>query len=112
MSKLEFISSVILLCLSVTSFFIGYMQYKEKGFLYNNAYIYASKKERQEMNKKPHYKQSAVVFTIIGIMFLTMVAELILRSQAMLLFVIIQVAILVVYTIASSIIISKKESEL
>ncbi|MBF4691515.1 DUF3784 domain-containing protein [Fusibacter sp. Q10-2] len=46
--------------MSITAFIISYMQYKEKGFLFNNAYLYASKKERNEMNKKPHYRQSAL----------------------------------------------------
>ncbi|EFF68226.1 hypothetical protein BUTYVIB_01494 [Eshraghiella crossota DSM 2876] len=30
--------------------------------MFNNAYIFASKQERETMNKKPHYKQSGICF--------------------------------------------------
>ena len=40
------------------------------GFLLNNAYLYASKQERETMNKKPYYRQTAIVFLLIGVTFL------------------------------------------
>lgn len=43
-------------------FVLSYRQFNEKGFLFNNAYIFASKQERETMNKKPHYKQSGICF--------------------------------------------------
>ena len=50
-----FVIAGILILLSIRSFL-------ERGFVLNNAYIYASKKERDSMNKKPYYRQTAIVF--------------------------------------------------
>ena len=64
------IGAIILGAISLACFIFSYMQFHEKGFLFNNAYIYASKEERETMNKKPHYKQSGIVFALIGVIFL------------------------------------------
>ena len=49
----------------------------EKGFLFNNAYIFASEQERKTMDRKPYYRQSAIVFCLIGTIFLLIaIAEL------------------------------------
>ena len=56
--------------LAIGAFIISFFSFREKGFLFNNAYLYASKEERATMDKKPHYRQSAVVFLMIGIIFL------------------------------------------
>ncbi len=64
------ISAVLVALLSASCFVLSFFQFKEKGFLLNNAYIYASKKEREKMNKKPYYRQSAIVFLFFGIIFL------------------------------------------
>lgn len=56
--------------ISALAFVVSFRSFNEKGFLFNNAYIYASKKERETMDKKPHYRQTAVVFLLIGVIFL------------------------------------------
>jgi hypothetical protein len=43
MRTVEVITIVILFLISFGAFIIGYIQYKEKGILFNNAYLYASK---------------------------------------------------------------------
>ncbi len=48
---------------------LGVRSFLQKGFLFNNAYIYASKKQREEMNKTPYYRQSGVVFCLVGVIF-------------------------------------------
>ena len=48
-ASLVFIIAAILAVVSIRSF-------QNKGFLFNNAYIYASKKERGKMDKKPYYR--------------------------------------------------------
>ena len=40
--------------LAIGAFIISYFSFREKGFLFNNAYLYASKEERATMDKKPH----------------------------------------------------------
>lgn len=73
----EIILAVVSFLLSITAFVISVRSFQEKGFLFNNAYLYASKQERERMDKKPYYRQSAVVFLLVGIIFLLLgLAEL------------------------------------
>ncbi len=60
---------IIVGVIAMACFVIACFQFKEKGFLFNNAYIYASKAERASMDKKPHYRQSAIIFTLLGAVF-------------------------------------------
>ena len=66
----EIIVGSILFLLSGVAFWICIRSFQNRGFLFNNAYLYASKKERETMDKKPHYRQSAIVFLIVGIILL------------------------------------------
>ena len=43
------IGAVILGIVAIVCFVFSYLQFHEKGFLFNNAYIYASKQERETM---------------------------------------------------------------
>ena len=108
MNASKIISLSFLLLLSIVSFIIGYFQFKEKGFLFNNAYLYASKEERGGMNKKPHYRQSAIVFSSLGIVFLVIVVAIFTGWNWLFPIVIVFVILLVVYAIVSSIIIERK----
>ena len=40
------ITAIILWMIAISCFIISFLQFKQKGFLFNNAYIYASKKEK------------------------------------------------------------------
>lgn len=108
MTTIEIIIIVILFFISLGSFFVGYLQYKERGILFNNAYIYASKEERKKMNKRPHYRQSAIVFAIIGIIFLLNAMDMIVRSGWIFYVTIGLIIVLIIYAITSSIIIQRK----
>ena len=66
----EIIASVVLFLMAVIFIALSILSFFEKGFLFNNAYIYASKEERKYINKKPHYRQTAITFLLIGIAFL------------------------------------------
>ena len=46
------IGALILGVIASACFVISYLRFNKKGFLFNNAYIYASKQEREEMDKK------------------------------------------------------------
>ena len=52
------IGAIVLGIVAILCFVFSFQQFHEKGFLFNNAYIYASKQERETMDKTPHYKQS------------------------------------------------------
>ena len=66
----ENITAAILFIMALFMFILSIRSFREKGFLLNNAYLYASKREREEMDKSPHYRQTAVVFLLIGFVFL------------------------------------------
>ncbi len=64
------ITGIVCSILSIGAFIVSFRSFREKGFLFNNAYLYASKEERDMMDKKPYYRQSAIVFLMIGVIFL------------------------------------------
>lgn len=103
------LGAIIFGIIAVACFVISYLQFKEKGFLFNNAYIYASTKERETMNKTPHYKQSGVVFLMIGIIFLINAVDMVLQTSWLFYVVIVVAVVAVVYAIVSSIKIEKEK---
>ncbi len=108
MRTIEIITIVILFLIAIGSFVVGYLQFKEKGFLFNNAYLYASKEERATMNKKPHYRQSAIVFASIGLIFLLNAVELIVRSGWLFIVELGLMIFIIIYAIVSSVMIARK----
>ncbi len=61
--------------LALACLIISIMQFDEKGFLFNKAYIWASKQERRTMDKKPYYRQSGIAFSLCTAVFLVMAIE-------------------------------------
>lgn len=103
------VGAIVLGVIATICFIFSYLQFNEKGFLFNNAYIYAPKQERKTMYKKPHYKQSGIVFVLIGIIFLINAIDIILQT-GWLFYLIIGVAIVaIVYAIVSSVLIEKRK---
>lgn len=93
------IGAIALGVIAIVCFIISYFQFNEKGFLFNNAYIYASKQERETMDKSPHYKQSGVVFSLIGIIFLINAVDFVLKTGWLFYAVILVAIIAVVFAI-------------
>lgn len=75
------IGAVILSVTAIVCFILSYRQFHEKGALLNNAYIYASDRQREKMNKTPYYRQSAVVFLLVGICFIFLAADMLLKTD-------------------------------
>lgn len=75
----------------------------EKGFLFNNAYIWASKQKREQMDRKPHYRQSAIAFALCAAIFLFMALECVLFTGWLWGIVGLLAAALLAYAIASSV---------
>ena len=98
-----YVVSVAFLLLSVRSFF-------QKGFLLNNAYIYSSKNEREKMNKKPYYRQTAVVLLLIGAIFALNGTALLFELDKLYIVVGALLFVAVVYAIVSSVIIEKRKN--
>ena len=103
----EIICASILFLISAVSFFVSIRSFKEKGFILNNAYIYALKKEREKMNKKPYYRQSAIVFLLIGLIFLANAFIMLFKVDWIFYIVIAIMIITLIYAIASSITIER-----
>lgn len=100
---------IILGLLAILCFVFSYLQFHEKGFLFNNAYIYASKKDRKSMDKRPHYKQSGVIFLLLGIIWMINAVDMVLQTGC-LFYVFIAVAVItVIYAIISSVIIERRK---
>ena len=107
----EIILSCILFLIAIGAFVMSYRSFREKGFLFNNAYIYASKQERETMDKKPHYRQSAIVFLMIGVIFLLNGVSVLLAAN-WIFFLIIAIAIVaIIYAIISSIAIERRKTD-
>lgn len=104
---LPLVVTIILGIVAIICLVLSYLQFQEKGFLFNNAYIYASKQERETMDKKPHYKQSGIVFLMIGIIFLINVVEMILETGWLFYFVIFLTVLTIAYAIISSVVIER-----
>ena len=62
MSTAQIILAVILFGIAAALVIAGIRHLQCKGYCFNNAYIYASKDERETMYLRPYYKQSGIVF--------------------------------------------------
>lgn len=105
----DIIVAVVLIAVSLLVFVLSIRSFLEKGFLLNNAYLYASKKQREEMDKKPYYRQSAVIFFMIGIVFLLIAAAILLDNFRVTYIADAVIVLLLIYAIASSIGIEKRK---
>lgn len=105
----KIITTFIVFILSIIMFIISFRSFKEKGFLFNNAYIYSSKEERATMNKKPYYRQSAIIFLLLGVMCLISAIDIIFKIEWLFYINIVSVFIVIAYAIVSSIMIAMKK---
>lgn len=80
MTAAEIVVAVIVFVFAGVFVLISACHFAEKGFLFNNAYIWASKEEREKMDKSPHYRQSAIVFAFISAIFLVIGISILLQN--------------------------------
>lgn len=99
----ERISAVVCGILAAVSLGISIRSFREKGFLLNNAYLWASRQERERMNKKPHYRQSAIVFALLAALFLCLAIECVLQTGWLWIAAVVLAAAALVYAVVSSI---------
>lgn len=107
----EIIAASILFAISIFEIFMSIRSFMEKGFLFNNAYFYSSKQEREKMNKKPHYRQSAIVFLLLGLIFLLNAIAVLLEVNWIFYIVVAVVMVTLIYAIVSSITIEKNNKQ-
>ncbi len=105
----EIITACVLFLVSAGLFILSFRSFREKGFLFNNAYLYASKQEREHMNKKPHYRQSAIIFLLLGVYFVLDGMKVLLNMDWLFWPAGIIIVITIIYAIVSSIKIEKSQ---
>ena len=81
MTTAEWIAAVAVFIVAAALAIISIRSFRNRGFLFNNAYIYASKEEREAMDKKPHYRQSAIVFLLLSIVFVVIGLSIVLHDS-------------------------------
>jgi len=83
----------------------------QKGFLFNNAYIYASKKQREQMDKKPYYQQTGVAFILIGGLFVIFGLDVVFKTGWIWLFGILYGLAIGVWAVVSTVTIEKRKKQ-
>ena len=104
----EWITLIIVLFLAGVLLLLSIRSFLQRGFLLNNAYLYASKEERETMNKKPYYKQSAIVFCILSVVFLVIGLSIVVQEDKILLLEIPLTLGAITYAIVSTVKINKQ----
>lgn len=100
--------TIICFILAGISLVISILQFMEKGFCFNNAYLYASKEERKKLDKSPLYRQSAIVFFLLFLCFGAIGIYSITYIQWLLTLEVIVLAAAIIYAIVSAIKTHKK----
>ena len=77
----KLITLIIVFSISGVFLLLGISSFLERGFLLNNAYLYASKEKRKSMDRKPYYKQSAVVFWFLSAVFIVIGLGLLFQNE-------------------------------
>lgn len=111
MKTSEIILTVIMFGLAAVSLLFSVLQFMEKGPLLNNAWLYSSKEERRKMNRKPYYRQSAIVLLFLFFVFLSVGLNLITKRMIYLVIEYVLLAAVFFYAIASTIIIQKNNKD-
>lgn len=69
------IGATVFFLFALGAFVVRFLQFRGKGPLLNNAWLWVSPQERKQMDTKPHYRQSGMVFALIGLLFLILTLE-------------------------------------
>ena len=105
------IAAGVLFLLAIFALVLSIRSFGEKGFLLNNSYLYASKQEREAMDKKPYYRQSAIVFLLIACIFTLNGFAILLRIDWLSYIAVAVIFGAIVYAIASSVAIEKNKKQ-
>ncbi len=107
----EILTAAIPFVMSAAALIISIRSFLEKGFLLNNAYIYASKQEKMIMDKSPHYRQSGIVFLLVGMIFLLIGIQALLDVKWIFYVEAILVIAAAIYAVVSSVMIEKQKND-
>ena len=65
----KFISVLIPASIASACCVLSVLQFRGKGPVLNNAYLFASKQKRARMDKRPYYRQSGILFALLSGLF-------------------------------------------
>lgn len=108
MTAVEVVFAIVFFAIAGLLLFLGIRSFMERGFLLNNAYIYATKEERKTMNKKKYYRQSAVVFCILSVVFVIIGLSVLFRNGNIALLVIPLAVAAIIYAVVSTVLNNKR----
>ncbi|MBQ2570232.1 MAG: DUF3784 domain-containing protein [Ruminococcus sp.] len=108
MTTVEIVMAVVMFAIAGLWLFLGIRSFMERGFLLNNAYIYATKEERKTMDKKPYYRQSAVAFCLLSVMFVIIGLSVLFQNDTIMLLVIPFAVAVVLYAVVSTVLLHKR----
>ena len=107
----EKIIAIIFIILAAGCVVCSVFSFKNKGYLFNNAYIWATKEEREKLDKKPYYRQTGIVFAMIVGIFACIALQCLFKSVVFGILEGILIAAVVVYAVVSSIKIEKNKEK-
>jgi len=107
---MEIIATIVFIFSGLLIIF-GLFNLFNKGFLLNNAYLYANKKEKEEMDKRPYYRQSGIVFIILGIAFVFEGFNVLLRNNLFFILLLVTMGIALIFAVISTIFIEKNKNK-
>ena len=97
----ELIASIVCFIICIICLIISIMQFIEKGIPLNNEYIWSSKNQREDMDKKPLYRQAAIIFILFAVLFLIIGLECLLKTDWLWSFVWIITILIIMYAVIS-----------
>ena len=77
MEAVQLVSSITIGLISVLLLTYSFFTSKEKGPILSNTYLFATAKERKEINKSAEYRLVTIVFRILGMIFLLLAIRII-----------------------------------
>ena len=104
----ELIAAVFIFAIAGVLLILGIRHFMEKGLLMNNVWLYASTEERKIMDKKPYYRQSAIVLFLLSAVFIIVGLSLVFQNDRIVLLEIPLIGTTIIYAIVSSVQINKK----
>ncbi len=103
------ILAVILIIISAMLLIAAVFSFKNKGFLFNNSYIFATEEERKKMDKRPYYKQTGIVLVFIAAIMLLNAVQVLTGIKRLFYISMVVASVMVIYAVISSVKIEKNK---
>lgn len=107
----QIIAGMVFFVLAALMVLLAVRHFKCKGYCFSNAYIWASKEQRESEDFTPYYKQSGVVFLMLAALSVIEGLYIILMLSPLIFVQIVIVTAMFCYAVTSTIRISKEVME-